>query len=139
MPLRETLQRIITEFPNARKQPLEANPLARFIRGEAEQAVTDGLGAQGSGLLVQGSPGQGNWAAIPWIAVFDPAVTSSAIRGYYVVYLFHATEPVVFLSLNQGVYPAGVRFENARYSRRPRSFYKKTFVGIRLGSPNNQN
>jgi 5-methylcytosine-specific restriction enzyme A len=102
MPLRDTLQRIITEFPDARKQPLEAHPLARFIRAEAEQAVTNGLGDQGNGLLVQGSPGQGNWAAIPWIAVFDPVVTTSAIRGYYVVYLFHATEPIAFLSLNQG-------------------------------------
>jgi 5-methylcytosine-specific restriction enzyme A len=102
MPLRETLQRIITEFPDARKQDLEAHPLARFVRAEAEQAVTDGLGDQESGLLVQGSPGQGNWATIPWIAVFDPVVTTSAVRGYYVVYLFHATEPIAFLSLNQG-------------------------------------
>jgi hypothetical protein len=102
MPLRETLQRILTEFPDAQKQPLEAHPLARFIRTEAEQTVTDGLGDQGGGLLVQGSPGQGNWAAIPWIAVFDPVVTTSAVRGYYVVYLFHATEPIAFLSLNQG-------------------------------------
>jgi 5-methylcytosine-specific restriction protein A len=102
VPLRETLHRILTEFPEARKQPLEAHPLARFIRAEAEQAVTDGLGDQRGGLLVQGSPGQGNWAAIPWIAVFDPIVTTSAVRGYYVVYLFHATEPIAFLSLNQG-------------------------------------
>jgi 5-methylcytosine-specific restriction enzyme A len=102
MPLRETLQRILTEFPDARKQPLEAHPLARFIRAEADQAIRDGLGDQGSGLLVQGSPGQGNWAAVPWIAVFDPTVTTSAIRGYYVVYLFHAIEPIAFLSLNQG-------------------------------------
>jgi 5-methylcytosine-specific restriction protein A len=28
--------------------------------------------------------------------------TLSATRGYYVVYLFHATEAVVHLSLNQG-------------------------------------
>jgi 5-methylcytosine-specific restriction protein A len=34
--------------------------------------------------------------------VFDPAITTSATRGYYVVYLFHATEAIVHLSLNQG-------------------------------------
>ncbi|MGX9431611.1 MULTISPECIES: MrcB family domain-containing protein [Bradyrhizobium] len=96
------MQRIITEFPEARKHPLEAHPLARFMRGEGKQAATEGLGDQGSGLIVQASPGQGNWAAVPWIAVFDPVVTTSATRGYYVVYLFHATEPIVFLSLNQG-------------------------------------
>ena len=32
----------------------------------------------------------------------DPAVTDTATRGYYVVYLFHSSEPLVHLSLNQG-------------------------------------
>ena len=35
-------------------------------------------------------------------AILDPAITTSATRGYYVVYLFHASVPVVHLSLNQG-------------------------------------
>ena len=34
--------------------------------------------------------------------VFDPAITTSATEGYYVVYLFHVGEPIVHLSLNQG-------------------------------------
>lgn len=61
-----------------------------------------GLGSLAPGLLVQGSPGQGNWAVVPWISVFDPAITTSATAGHYVVYLFHANEPTVHLSLNQG-------------------------------------
>jgi 5-methylcytosine-specific restriction enzyme A len=44
----------------------------------------------------------GQWASVPWIAVFDPAIITSATRGYYVIYLFHADQPVVRLSLNQG-------------------------------------
>src|SRR5205085_6626418 len=54
------------------------------------------------GLLVEGSAGAGNWAAVPWISIFDPAITTSATRGYYVVYLFHVDKPMVHLSLNQG-------------------------------------
>jgi hypothetical protein len=65
MGLRETLHRILVEFPEARKQPLEAHPLARFIRADAEQSVIDALGDQASGAIVQGSPGQGNWAVVP--------------------------------------------------------------------------
>jgi 5-methylcytosine-specific restriction protein A len=49
-----------------------------------------------------GSPGAGNWAEVPWLAVFEPLVTDTATRGYYLVYLFHTSEPVVYLSLNQG-------------------------------------
>jgi 5-methylcytosine-specific restriction protein A len=56
----------------------------------------------GAGLLVEGSAGAGNWATVPWISLFDPAITTAATQGYYVVYLFHASEPMVHLSLNQG-------------------------------------
>src|SRR5262249_12180213 len=102
MPLRETLQKILTEYQTAKGQPLEDHALANFIRRDASQAIEEGLGDVGGGLVVEGSPGQGNWAAVPWISVFDPAVTTSATRGHFVVYLFHSTDPVVHLSLNQG-------------------------------------
>jgi len=102
MSLQQMLRRILTEYPDAIKTPLEGNPLARFLRGTAEDTVIDGRGDQATGLVVQGSPGQGNWAAVPWIAIFDPAVSTSATRGYYAVYLFHATEPTAYLSINQG-------------------------------------
>jgi 5-methylcytosine-specific restriction protein A len=115
MPLRETLQTILTDYTKAKSEPLEGHALAQFIRGGAEDAVQQALGELGAGLLVEGSPGQGNWAAVPWISVFDPAITTSATRGYYVVYLFHAHEPVVHLSLNQGT--TAVREEFAGKAR----------------------
>jgi 5-methylcytosine-specific restriction enzyme A len=102
MPLQAALRRILTEYPQARTESLEGHALAGFIRHDAEQEVETSLGELGAGLIIEGSPGQGNWAAVPWISIFDPAITTSATRGYYVVYLFHAVEPVVHLSLNQG-------------------------------------
>jgi 5-methylcytosine-specific restriction protein A len=99
LPLSATLQTILADYPAAKSGPLEGHPLAQFIRHDAEEAVQEGLGELAVGLLVEGSPGQGNWAAVPWISVFDPAITTSATRGYYVVYLFHAHEPIVHLSL----------------------------------------
>jgi 5-methylcytosine-specific restriction protein A len=102
MPLRENLQKILSEYLTTKSEPLEGHPLAQFIRGEAATSVTEALGGDAAGLIVQGSPGQGNWAAVPWISIFDPAITTSATRGYYVVYLFHAERPIVYLSLNQG-------------------------------------
>jgi 5-methylcytosine-specific restriction protein A len=102
MGLRETLQRIFVDYPVARTEPLTDHPFADFIKGDATTSVSDALGEVGEGLLVEGSPGQGNWAAVPWISVFDPAITTSATQGYYVVYLFHVSQPIVHLSLNQG-------------------------------------
>lgn len=47
--------------------------------------------------------GDGNWSRVPWGAVLDSRVTTTSQKGYYVVYLFSDIEPVVYLSLNQGV------------------------------------
>jgi 5-methylcytosine-specific restriction protein A len=53
--------------------------------------------------LVRGSAGQGNWARVPWAAVFDRFVTDTAQDGYYVVYLVNEDSTGLYLSLNQGV------------------------------------
>lgn len=100
--LRETLVRIGMEYPSARQQVFSAHPTAQFIRSEAVLALQDALGTLTPGLMCKGSAGAGNWADVPWLAVFDPMVTESATTGYYVVYLFSADSTTVHLSLNQG-------------------------------------
>jgi 5-methylcytosine-specific restriction protein A len=102
MLLREALSRVINEYPAAARDAFGRHPLASYIRRDAASAASEALGPAGRGLNIEGSPGAGNWAMVPWIAVFDPAVTDSATRGYYVCYLFHAQTPTVHLSLNQG-------------------------------------
>ena len=65
MAIREALQRILADYPQAKTQALKDHPLAQFIGGEAESAVAKALGELGQGLLVEGSPGRGVWAAVP--------------------------------------------------------------------------
>jgi 5-methylcytosine-specific restriction enzyme A len=115
MAVRAVLEQILTEYHVAVNSPFGGNLLAQFIRRKAADAIVDALGDEGVGLIVQGSPGQGQWAAVPWISVFDPAITTGATRGYYVVYLFHAGRGVVHLSLNQGT--TAVRDEFASKAR----------------------
>jgi 5-methylcytosine-specific restriction enzyme A len=57
VPLRETLQTILTNYPKAKAEPLQGHALARFIRGDAEEAIVDALGA---GLLVEAVPAKAN-------------------------------------------------------------------------------
>lgn len=102
MALQAALARVLSEYPQASAESFAKHPLANFIRNEAASAVSDALGAEVAGLMAVGSPGAGNWAEVPWLAVFDPLVTDTATKGYYVVYLFHTSDPVVYLSLNQG-------------------------------------
>jgi 5-methylcytosine-specific restriction enzyme A len=101
------LRRIIEEYPLARLDPPARHPLAAVIRKGAPDELRAALAPIDGPFLVKGSPGRGSkWAAVPWIAVFDPAITTSATRGYYLVYLFPTHRQAVHLSLAQGTVAA---------------------------------
>jgi hypothetical protein len=55
------------------------------------------------GLRVRVSGSAINLPIIPWIALMDPDVTTTATEGLYLVYLFDRTLGRVYLSMNQGV------------------------------------
>jgi 5-methylcytosine-specific restriction protein A len=96
---REGLQTVLTEYPTAQEQPLTDHPLARLLM----HGLPDLLSASvaGSSYIVAGSAGRGNWAETPWVAVFDPLVTDTAQRGFYVVYLVRGDGTAVYISLGQ--------------------------------------
>jgi 5-methylcytosine-specific restriction protein A len=102
MALRDTLEAVLREYDSAKLTKFVGNPLAAFISKEAVLNLEKAAGPAAVGLLFAGRAGAENWAEVPWLAAFDPVVTDSATRGYYVVYLFHVSEPIVHLSLNQG-------------------------------------
>ena len=107
MTLGHALRRIVEEYPLARLDPPASHPLAAVIRRGAPDEVRAAIAPLAPGFPVKGSPGRGSrWAAVPWIAVFDPAVTTSATRGTYLVYLFPADREAVHLSLAQGTVAA---------------------------------
>lgn len=51
---------------------------------------------------ITGSIGKGQYAEVPWVAIFNKNITKSATKGIYVVYLISADMKTVYLSLNQG-------------------------------------
>ena len=53
--------------------------------------------------VVTGSIGQGNWAAVPWLAIMNKDITKSTQSGYYIVYLFSEDMERLYLTLAQGV------------------------------------
>ena len=61
------------------------------------------LPADLAGVDVRPSVGKGNWAAVPWIAVLDPAVTTSTQHGVYPVLLFREDMQAVEVTIAQGV------------------------------------
>ncbi|MGI4759880.1 MAG: MrcB family domain-containing protein [Janthinobacterium lividum] len=97
-----TLARILADFPTASLTAFKNNPLVSFMQKEAPSVLAAALPSNLQAFLCAGSAGKGVFATVPWLAVFDPLVTTSATRGYYVVYLFNKQENAVYLSLNQG-------------------------------------
>ncbi|TXM74447.1 DUF3578 domain-containing protein [Methylobacterium sp. WL103] len=107
MSLGHALRRIVEEYPEAHLDPPAGHPLAAVIRRSAPDEMRRALEPIGGGYCVKGSPGRGtHWAAVPWLAVFDPAITTSATRGYYRVYLFPAHRQQVYFCLVQGTVAA---------------------------------
>lgn len=97
--MRAEFERVLSEFAARRSQPYGRDELAKFMRVELRDVVAARVSQD---YLTKASAGSGRWAETPWVALFDPAVTESAMRGFYVVYLFAGDGSTLELSLNQG-------------------------------------
>ncbi|WP_051532688.1 MrcB family domain-containing protein [Fusobacterium perfoetens] len=116
--LRECFIKISNEYLNEKEKNFAKNSLGYFIRKDIPELIKNKINLDIKKYKVDGSCGQGGWAAVPWIAIFDKDITQSAQEGYYLVYLFDEKINKVYLSLNQGW-----------------TFYKKEF-GKKKGSEN---
>lgn len=115
--LATALERIINEYPHAKGDSFAGHALGHVLRHEAPAEARRAIGSANADLIVDGSAGQSTWATVPWVGLFDPLVTDGAMRGYYVVYLFHALEPLVHLSLNQGATEVEQEFATKKKTR----------------------
>jgi len=100
--MKETLNYILNNYSNAKNQGFRDNLVANYIRKTAVKNICEKASIDKSKYIVEGSPGKGAWADVPWIAVFDKDITDTATKGYDIVYLFCADMSGVYISLNQG-------------------------------------
>lgn len=100
--MRDELLSVAVDYLRAMQETFASNRVADHIRTELPAAVRRQMSTDYGDLIIKGSAGQGVWAAVPWIAFFDPLETTSATHGIYVVYLFSADMERLYLSLNQG-------------------------------------
>jgi MrcB-like, N-terminal domain len=112
-PLRPVLLAVAARYPAAKARRRPGHPVARLLVRDGPRAVGLALGRgeadeRGGRLVVRGSAGWPSWADVPWLGVFDPAVTTVVQKGYYAAYLFAADMAAVHLAL-VGSGPTGVR------------------------------
>lgn len=143
--LREVLFKIGDEQSKARGEGFAGHPLGHLVRNDAPKVISNILSDQYNSWKSKGSIGQGRWADVIWVTIFNPLVTTSAQRGYYIVYLFHPSKRLVYLSLNQGataIYeefkskaPEVLRERAAFMKSRIKDHVKPSHIhGIELGS-----
>lgn len=101
MKLKEYLLHILDNYELEKKNTLKGNQLADYIRKQATESVPNYLFDR-EDYRVTASAGQGVWAAVPWVGIFDKCISTSAQKGYDIVYLFRGDSKGVYLSLNQG-------------------------------------
>lgn len=103
-PLGVELARFLRLYRLARQQPFShANPAVNTLRHAAE--LVEGLipeRLRSLGARVRWSAGQGNWAAVPWIAILGVG-TDTTQDGVYPVLLFHEDLQSVDVTIAQGV------------------------------------
>lgn len=100
--MRETIDRFLNGYIPAKQETFAGNPFGVFVRNDIPSAIYDTGIVDQSKYLITGSVGQGNWAMVPWICIFDKRITTSATKGIYIVYLLAKDGKSLYLTFNQG-------------------------------------
>lgn len=101
--LREKFLTVMNEYLQARTERFAGHKMGAVVRHEMTTEITRLLFIDHNQYVVTGSIGQGNWAAVPWLAIMNKDITTSTQRGYYIVYLFSEDMERLYLTLAQGV------------------------------------
>ena len=96
------VENILVGYTKAKKERFAGNPMGTFFRNEIPNRIYNTGLVNRSTYLITGSVGQGNWATVPWICIFDRNITTSATKGVYVVYLLAKDGKTLYLTFNQG-------------------------------------
>ncbi|PEF55707.1 restriction endonuclease [Bacillus cereus] len=105
--LREKFLTVLNEYLQARTERFAGHKMGSFVRNEMTTEITRLPFIDHSQYVVTGSVGQGNWAAVPWLAIMNKDITTSTQRGYYIVYLFSEDMERLYLTIAQGVTKTG--------------------------------
>lgn len=101
--MKSTIDQILKEYlKSSLTEQFKNNHVQRIISHVLKTKVIETSHINQHNYLVKGSAGQGQWAKVPWLGIFDRDISTTAEKGFYIVYLFAEDMSGVYLSLNQG-------------------------------------
>ncbi|MFB7349551.1 MrcB family domain-containing protein [Bacillus thuringiensis] len=101
--LREKFLMVMNEYLQAKTERFAGHKMGSVVRNEMTTEITRLPFIDHNQYVVTGSVGQGNWAAVPWLAIMNKDITKSTQSGYYIVYLFSEDMERLYLTIAQGV------------------------------------
>jgi 5-methylcytosine-specific restriction protein A len=96
------LEKVVLEYPEASKDSFTGHPFPSYFRKTIAKSLESFLHLPDM-YSIKASAGNGGWAKVPWIAIFNKLVTETVTSGFYCVYFFPVDGSGVYLSLNQGI------------------------------------
>lgn len=96
------IDRILNEYIQAKNETFAGHPVGAFFRNDIPSEIYNTGIVNSREYLITGSVGQGNWANVPWVCIFDRSITTSATKGVYIVYLLAKDGQTLYLTFNQG-------------------------------------
>ncbi len=100
--MREIVEKMLNDYVPAKAELFTGHPLGTYFRKDIPQIIYDTGLVNRQDYLITGSVGQGNWAMIPWVCIFDRSITTTAMKGVYIVYLLEKSGNSLYLTFNQG-------------------------------------
>ena len=84
------------------RSAFQGSEVGELIRKKLPAALVRKTSIDSRDYKIEGSIGKGQYAEVAWISIFDRAITESATKGIYIVFLYSVDGKSVYLSLNQG-------------------------------------
>lgn len=100
--MKEVIEKFLNNYVTAKLGTFAGHPFGTFMRSDFPEALYATGIVDRERYLITGSVGQGNWAMVPWVCVFDKSITTSATKGIYIVYLLSKDGKSLYLTFNQG-------------------------------------
>lgn len=87
MNLNTVVTKILNDYVPSKKETFAGHQMGSFFRSDIPLAIYETGIVESAPYLITGSVGQGNWAMIPWVCIFDRKITTTATKGIYIVYI----------------------------------------------------
>ena len=127
--MRQEILNILNSYTNLKKQAFNPTMLkqADYIEKDLPKTIMNKLNLNTARYQLKGSVGNGNWTETPWVSIFDKEITTTAQKGFYIVYLFKKDMSGVYVSLNQGTTYISKKYKGLK----PREKMKQIASNIR--------